>query len=73
MFSSCQKLKEKASVVVKHSPLFLKLVGDHYAEILLLKGDGLCSSINDVGHFEFYEFKDFNPVVSVKKVEALEL
>lgn len=73
MFDTLAGLMKKTRIALKASPLFLKRVGDHYAELQLSNADGICTAPAATGHYDFHEAIDFTPITVVTTHAILSL
>ena len=71
MYCSIQQLRAHVRAVLRTSPLFLKKVGDHYAEIQLSAADGRCSIPSGKGHFDFFEYSGFVATAAVAQHDPI--
>lgn len=65
MFDSVDNLVGRARKIIKHAPLFLKKVGDHFVEVKIAPSDGICTAVNSIGHFDFFEADSFSARAAV--------
>jgi len=73
MYTSHGALVAKARLALKHSPKFLKYLGDHFVELAISASDGICTPPANGGHFSFFEAVGFDPLKAVKAHAVLAL
>ncbi|UKI09605.1 MULTISPECIES: hypothetical protein [Variovorax] len=65
MFISLETLLEKRTKLAKRIKKFKEKKGGHYAKLALTKNCGRCASLNDDGHFDFFEYATFNAINAI--------
>lgn len=65
MFVSLENLIEKRDKLAKRIKKFAEKKGSHYAKLSLTKNCGRCASLNDEGHFDFFEYTTFNAINAI--------
>lgn len=65
MYATLSALRDRASKGVRHSPLFLKRLGDHYVKVHLTAASGRQTIADSNGHFDLFEYASFDFHTSV--------
>ncbi|WP_439889748.1 hypothetical protein ACS7SF_10600 [Ralstonia sp. 25C] len=72
-FDSLENLVRKAKKILVNNPKFLRLVGDHYVKIGVSGSEGVRTSPNATGHFDFFEATSYAGQKSVVRHDRLPL
>lgn len=65
LFDSVSNLRSHARKLQKSSPQVLKAIGDHYAKVVITPQCGETTVPDARGHFDFFEYADFDLIKSV--------
>jgi hypothetical protein len=66
LFTTLPALVNKTKAILKTNPRFLLKKGDHYAEVKLEASDGRSTVATNDGHFDFFEYSNFNAIACIK-------
>ena len=70
-FNTLENALNNFDELIKSIPLIYKSIGDSLALGTLNMGDGQMTEIDNTGHFDLFEYSDFNPHVCFNFVKRL--
>ncbi|WP_248725739.1 hypothetical protein [Enterobacter cloacae] len=68
MFESQMAAIKRMQQIELSIPNFKKNKGDHVSKVIITKVDGVATSPDNRGHFDFHPYKNFNAMVNAKVV-----
>lgn len=71
MFESPDHLRRRFSKAKLSNPMVAKLIGDHFVKFRLDHTKGRISSASSNGHFEFFQYKSFDPLLEASDHQRL--